>query len=80
MVRSWELERVFLYHPDVHGVGFQYLNFEFDGPDLVVVARTAFPVGQRRPPRQHDSNLMTFHRIPNFRERPVEPLPEELGR
>jgi autotransporter-associated beta strand protein len=33
----------------------------------VLVSRTGFDVGGNRPPRGHDSNLLTFHRIPNFR-------------
>ncbi len=67
-LRRWRVEKVFLYSPDMHHEAFQYFNFLIDGDDLAVVSRTAFKIGGHKPPRGHDSNLMTFHRIPNFRE------------
>jgi hypothetical protein len=63
----WDVERIFLYSPNIDSEAFQYLQFDFDGEDLVVVARTAFDVGGNTPLRGHDSNLTTFHRIPDFR-------------
>jgi len=69
----WNVEKLFLYSPNLDdgtfGEGFQYFNFVIDGDDLAVVARTAIDVGdgQNRPPRGHDTNLMTFHRIEDFR-------------
>ncbi len=63
----WDMVKLFLYSPDLYHEAFQYLNFAFDGEDLAVVSRTAFKVGGPTPPRGHDSNLMTFHRIPDFR-------------
>ena len=66
-LRHWDVEKIFLYSPNLHYEAFQYLNFEIEGDDLAVVSRTAFNVGGNLPPRGHDSNLMTFHRIPDFR-------------
>lgn len=66
-LRNWKLEKIFLYTPNISYEGFQYFNFEFDGNDIVLASRTGFDVGGNRPPRGHDSNLLTFHRIPNFR-------------
>jgi hypothetical protein len=68
----WDVEQLFLYSPNIGYEGFQYLNFDFDGNDLIIASRTAFditdePGVDNRPPRGHDSNLITFHRIPNFR-------------
>ena len=78
-LRTWELDRIFLYHPNARGVAFQYLNFEFEGEDLLIVSRTAYCVNLFwPPPRGHDSNLMTFHRIKDFRRAPAHKLPEEL--
>ena len=68
-LRTWRTERVFLHSPHVDYEAFQYLSFAVDGDDLVVAARTAFAMDGRRPPRGHDSNLVTFHRIPRFRSR-----------
>ena len=70
-LHHWDVEKIFLYTPNLDdgtwGEAFQYFNFDFDGDDLVLVSRTAFPVGGYKPPRGHDSNLLTFHRIKNFR-------------
>jgi hypothetical protein len=67
-LHHWNVEKIFLYSPDLHHEAFQYLNFEFDGEDLAIVSRTAFVVGGHKPPRGHDSNLLTFHRIRDFRK------------
>ncbi|MCC5842128.1 MAG: autotransporter-associated beta strand repeat-containing protein [Opitutales bacterium] len=65
----WDVEQIFLYSPNVAYEAFQYLNFDIEGDDMLVVSRTAFDIGlSPLPPRGHDSNLVTFHRIENFRE------------
>lgn len=66
-LRHWTVEKIVLYSANIDYEGFQYFNFDIDGEDLVVASRTAFDVGGNKPPRGHDSNLLTFHRIPNFR-------------
>jgi len=43
-------------------VGFQYVDWQFDGDDLVAVCRTAWNAAN-----YHNANLLTFHRIKNFR-------------
>lgn len=43
-------------------VAFQYADWQFDGPDLVVVSRTSWN-GES----YHNANLLTFHRIRGFR-------------
>ncbi|HBP20088.1 MAG TPA: hypothetical protein DEA08_20150 [Planctomycetes bacterium] len=78
-LRSWRFEQVFLYSRDVKHTGFQYLNFSIEGNDLLVVSRTAFKVGRHEPPRAHDSNLLTFHRVRDFRSRPADPYPRGSG-
>jgi hypothetical protein len=66
-LRHWRMEQIFLYSKNLDYEGFQYFNFDFDENDIVLVSRTAFDVGKHRPPRAHDSNLLTFHRITDFR-------------
>jgi hypothetical protein len=78
-LRTWQFERVFLYSRDVEHVGFQYLNFLIEGSDLLVLSRTAYKVGVWNTPRSHDSNLMTFHRIRDFRARPANQYPAGSG-
>ena len=44
-------------------VGFQYVDFMFDGDDLIYLCRTAMNEAHN----YHDANYQTFHRIKNFR-------------
>ncbi|MCC6681749.1 MAG: PEP-CTERM sorting domain-containing protein [Phycisphaeraceae bacterium] len=75
---NWDVDKIFLFSSHIdngtYGEAFQYLNGAIDGDDLAVVSRTAFDTdgdasmnGERLPPRGHDSNLMTFHMIEDFR-------------
>jgi hypothetical protein len=66
-LREWRVATVFLESPNVDHEAFQYLAYDIDGADLVIAARTAFEIGDGKPPRGHDSNLTTFHRIEDFR-------------
>lgn len=51
-------------HCDWHEVGFQYVDFEIEGDDIIYLCRTAINGAHNF----HDSNYSTFHRIENFRE------------
>jgi hypothetical protein len=68
----WDVEKIFLFTPNIDngtwGEAFQYFSFDFDGDDLAIASRTSFPIGDYKPPRGHDSNLLTFHKIKNFRK------------
>jgi len=66
-LRNWTRRCIVLYHPDVDRHGFQYVDWLFEGEDMIVVSRTAFVKGPDAPPRQHDANYLTFHRFRNFR-------------
>ena len=44
------------------------MDWLFEGEDIIVAARTAFVTRSETPPRQHDANYLTFHRLENFRE------------
>ena len=48
---------------DVNKVGLQYVDFDFDGEDIIYLCRTAINGANSF----HDSNYSTFHRIKNFR-------------
>ena len=67
-LRAWREERVVLSHrpgetlANSDRVAWQYLDWQFDGDDLVAVSRTSWG-GQN----YHNANLMTFHRVPGFR-------------
>lgn len=55
-------------------VGFQYLDWQFDGDDLVAVCRTAWN-GQN----YHDANTITFHRVKHFRAATMAGSPPDLA-
>lgn len=67
-LRSWEMRSIVLHHPDVARHGFQYLDWQFDGDDLVAVSRSAHDDDGGGAPRAHDANYLTFHRLVNFRD------------
>lgn len=53
--------------------GFQYADWQFEGNDIVAVSRTAW-YGER----YHNANLITFHRIANFRSKQLSDSPADL--
>jgi len=50
-------------HEDPKDVGFQYVDFEFEGNDILYLCRTALNQAHNF----HDSNYSVFHRIKDFR-------------
>lgn len=65
---NWTVRKLILYTPEVATEAFQYPNFLIDGDDLLVVSRTALKYDGQSPDRGHDSNMITFHRVENFRQ------------
>lgn len=53
--------------------GFQYWDWQFEGNDIVAVSRTGW-YGRN----YHDANLMTFHRVQNFRTLTMDDSAEDL--
>jgi hypothetical protein len=73
-LRHWTVDRTVLSHPDVQRHAFQYVDWQFDGADIIAAARTAFDDDEGGAPRGHDANYLTFHRIRNFRvNEPAQP-------
>lgn len=75
----WEVRSLLLYHPDVARHGFQYVEWLFDGEDIIAACRTAYEDNQGGAHNHHDANYLTFHRFPDFRRRTMAdsvPLPE----
>ena len=50
-------------YDDPKMVGFQYIDFEIEGDDIIYLSRTAMNCEKN----YHDANYSTFHRIENFR-------------
>jgi hypothetical protein len=80
-LRKWTVRCVVLYHPDVKYHAFQYVDWLFEGPDLIVASRTAYDDGLGGAHGFHDANYLTFHRIKNFRTlQMADSTPEYLKR
>jgi len=62
-LRNWRVETTVLHHADRQHHAWQYVDWLFDGPDLIAVSRTAWDDAHN----YHDANYLTFHRIENFR-------------
>ncbi|MCD6508382.1 hypothetical protein J7M22_17420 [Candidatus Poribacteria bacterium] len=67
-LRDWAVRKIILHHPDTRYHAFQYLDWQFEGKDIIAVARTAYDDGLGGAHNQHDANFMTFHRISGFSE------------
>jgi len=78
-LRRWRIASVILYHPDHAFHGFHYIDFAFDGEDLLVASRTAYDDGLGGAHNQHDSNFLTFHRVKGFRRVGAGEAPAGLG-
>ena len=66
-LRRWQVVSELLAHPDPVKHAFQYVDWVFDGNDIVYLSRTAYDDGEGGAHRAHDANYTTFHRIPQFR-------------
>jgi hypothetical protein len=78
-LRTWSIRWIVLHHPDVEHHGFQYLDWCFEGADLVVVSRTAHDDCLGGAHDHHDANFLTFHRVRDFRDLDPAQLPAELA-
>lgn len=64
----WDIICTVLDHPDVKCHGFQYADWLIDGNDIIFLSRTGYDDEYGGPPRAHDANYLTFHRIENYKE------------
>lgn len=66
-MKTWRQERVILSAKDPFFHGFQYVDWIFDGDDILAVVRMAAPEERGLPARQHDANMLSFVRVEGFR-------------
>lgn len=78
-LRTWTVRTVLLYHADVKKHGFQYVDWQFDGADIIALCRTAYSDGAGGAHNNHDANFLTFHRWSNFRALTMADAPTEFG-
>jgi len=75
-LRRWEIRYIALsFRKGQHlteennKFGFQYIDWLFEGNDIIFVSRTAWGWDT---PRYHDANYLTFHRIKEFRKKTLD--------
>ena len=66
-LRIWTIKDTLISRDNPFLNGFQYIDWQFDGNDIIAVSRTAFQDERGLPIRQHDANYLLFHRFANFR-------------
>jgi len=64
---NWTNRCILLHHPDTANHGFQYVDWLFEGNDIIAACRTAFDDAEGGAHNAHDANFLTFHRIEDFR-------------
>jgi len=62
-LKRWKVHTIVLQHPDRRHHAWQYVDWRFEGDDIVAVSRTAWGDSHNF----HDANYLTFHRINDFR-------------
>lgn len=68
-LKNWKIERILLSHQDPIFHAFQYIDWLFDGDDIIFVSRTAFDDEDGGAKTAHDANYLTFHRIERFKDK-----------
>lgn len=67
-LRNWTVHKIILDHPDVEKHGFQYVDWLFEGDDIIFLSRTSYDDEYGGANNNHDANFLTFHRISDFRK------------
>lgn len=67
-LREWREERVVITSDNPFFDGFQYVDWQFDGEDIICLIRLAMEESRGLPNRQHDANFLVFNRVDRFRE------------
>jgi len=65
-LKNWTVHEILLENPDVQKQGFQYVDWQFDGRDIIFLSRTAFDDEFGGAHNFHDANYLTFHRIKRY--------------
>ncbi|WP_036603436.1 sialidase family protein [Olivibacter sitiensis] len=68
---NWEKRAIILQGKNVAKHGFQYIDWKFEGNEIIFVSRTAYDDEFGGADNQHNANYLTFHRIKDFRKIPV---------
>ncbi len=65
---NWKVNEIILQDTSVAKHGFQYVDWQFEGDDIIFLSRTGYDDKEGGANNCHDSNFITFHRIKKFRK------------
>jgi hypothetical protein len=65
---DWTVNKIIFQHPDLNKHGFQYVDWQFAGKDIILASRTAYDDIEGGAHNYHDANFLTFQRIKKFRK------------
>ena len=65
---DWRVDKVLVQNAETKKHGYQYVDWLFDGDDLISVIRTAHDDEFGGANNYHNSNYITFYRVKNFRK------------
>ncbi len=66
-LNKWDIKAIVLATEEVYQHGFQYVDWKFEGKNIIFVSRTAYDDESGGARNYHDSNYITFHRIKNYK-------------
>lgn len=64
---NWSIDKVIVETEKYTAEAFNYVSWQFDGNDIVLVSRTSYDDVYGGAANYHDANYITFHRIANYK-------------
>ncbi len=65
-LEKWRLNKIILASDNVKYHGFQYVDWQFEGKDIIVMDRVSFTDEFGEADNAHNSNYIIFHRIRDY--------------
>ncbi len=66
-LRNWAINKILISHPDHLKHGFQYIDWQIEGDNIIYVSRTAYDDNDGGADNYHNANYLTFNTVKNFR-------------
>ena len=66
-LHSWTVVKRVILSDDMDYTGFQYVDWQIEGKDIIFVVRTSYYDDKGGAHNHHDSNYITFHKLKNYR-------------
>lgn len=76
-LENWTVDKIVMASTDVKYHGFQYVDWQFDGKDIILMNRVGFSDEFGEADNAHNSNYIIFQRIRNYKK---SKTPKELLR